>query len=59
MENEPERIWARIFTGRQFQNSGPAEAKTHCCEVDVLDWGTRKSLRSNERGGRSEIAKSA
>ena len=56
-ENEPERIWARIFTGSQFHNRGPAEAKAQCCEVDVLHWGTRL-LWSKERSGRSKIAES-
>jgi len=37
---------ARIFTGRQFHNRGPAEAKEQCCEVDILDRVTWRSLWS-------------
>ena len=37
-------------------NGGPAEAKAHCCEVDILDRGTRRSFRLREHCGRSEVA---
>jgi len=29
-EDKLERIWARVFTGKQFHKRGPAEAKPHC-----------------------------
>jgi len=49
-----EREFEREFL--QFHNRGPAEAKAHCCKVEVLDRGTRRSLWSREQSGQSEIA---
>jgi len=39
-------------------DNSTTEAKAHCCKVDILDRGTRRSLWSKEWSGRSEIAES-
>lgn len=38
-----------ICAGRRIHYPPFAEAKARCCDMDVLDRGTRRTLRSRER----------